>query len=114
MGLINCPECGKEISSTAPSCTYCGKQINICPPTHLAKAIIVTILCCWPLGIPAIVFASKVNTAFLSGQFEYAAESSRKANKWANISIGCGIAFWVIYIIFAFFVGFASVFLDNL
>jgi len=28
MGLINCPECGKEISTTAPSCTYCVPTTN--------------------------------------------------------------------------------------
>lgn len=113
MGLINCPECGKEISGTAPSCTYCGKQINICPPTHLAKAIIVTILCCWPFGIPAIVNASEVSTAFISGQYERAEEKSRKANKWANITIWVVVAFWSIYIAVCLITGFASAMLEN-
>lgn len=113
MGLINCPECGKEIPSTAPSCIHCGKQINICPPSHLAKAIIVTILCCWPLGIPAIVYASEVITALINGQNERAEQMSKKANKWANIAIGCGIAFWVIYIGFIFFAGIASALLNR-
>jgi len=28
MALINCPECGKQISDQAPSCPYCGYTIN--------------------------------------------------------------------------------------
>ncbi len=31
MALINCPECGKEISSNAKSCPHCGCEITICP-----------------------------------------------------------------------------------
>lgn len=31
-----------------------------CPPTYLAFAIIVTIFCTWPLGIPAIINATRV------------------------------------------------------
>lgn len=29
MSLIKCPECGKDISDTAPSCPHCGFQLNI-------------------------------------------------------------------------------------
>lgn len=28
MALINCPECGKEISSDAKSCPHCGKPVK--------------------------------------------------------------------------------------
>ena len=28
MALINCPECGKEVSSQAPACPSCGHPIN--------------------------------------------------------------------------------------
>lgn len=28
MALINCPECGKEVSDTAPVCIHCGYVIN--------------------------------------------------------------------------------------
>lgn len=28
MALINCPECGKEVSDTAPRCPNCGHIIN--------------------------------------------------------------------------------------
>lgn len=28
MALINCPECGKQVSDTAPSCPHCGYQLK--------------------------------------------------------------------------------------
>lgn len=28
MGLINCPECGREISDTAPNCPHCGYVLH--------------------------------------------------------------------------------------
>ena len=35
-----------------------------CPETHLAKAIVFTALMCFPFGIPAIVNAAGVHTAY--------------------------------------------------
>lgn len=29
MALVKCPECGKKISDTAPSCPHCGYEINV-------------------------------------------------------------------------------------
>ena len=38
MALINCPECGKEISDKAKKCIYCG-----CPQKRTKKALVITI-----------------------------------------------------------------------
>ena len=32
MALINCPECGKEISDSAPTCPHCGYLMSEKPP----------------------------------------------------------------------------------
>lgn len=37
MALINCPECGKEISDTAVSCPHCGYGINQTPVVTTQK-----------------------------------------------------------------------------
>ena len=29
MALIECPECGKDLSSTAPTCPHCGYKQNV-------------------------------------------------------------------------------------
>lgn len=42
MGLINCPECGKEISDQAVTCPGCGKRIKNKKPTWL---IVIAIIC---------------------------------------------------------------------
>lgn len=76
-----------------------GKFDRPCPETHLTKAILLTIFCCWPLGIPAIINASGVSNSYIAGNYDLAVEKSEKAKKWCNYCIIGGIAFWVIYIL---------------
>lgn len=94
----SCPNCGFPVNGLAAS-NYSGSQNRICPETHLAKAIILTVLCCWPLGIPAIVNAAGVEKAFYSGNYSLAVEKSQKAAKWCNTTLIVGIIIWVLYII---------------
>ena len=118
MALINCPECNVQISDSASACPHCGAPLNsekplvrdpqpgqTCPETHLTKAILVTILCCWPLGSPAIVNAASVSSAFLTGHYDVALEKSQKANQWCKYTIIAGVSFWVLYIAFLVVVG---------
>lgn len=113
MALITCKECGKEVSDTATSCPHCGcvlKQeildpTQVCPETHLAKAILVTIFCCWPLGIPAIVNAASVSKAFYNGYYDLAKEKSEKANKWSNYSIIVTAVVWSLYFLLVVVLG---------
>jgi hypothetical protein len=76
------------------------KDFNEKPNNHLALAIISTILCCWPFGIPAIINAAKVDNLWLSGHQDEAYEAAAKAKKWSIISMVCGLVFWSIYVIF--------------
>lgn len=107
-----CKDCGTYVPDTSTRCPNCGSPLNnvhatnqagsqgqICPETHLTKAIILTVLCCWPFGIPAIVNASGVENAFHSGNYALAVEKSKKAAKWCNITMIVGIIFWVLYIV---------------
>ncbi len=91
-----CQKCGQEISDNAVMCPNCQTSSSpavgkTAPKSYLAQAIIVTILCCWPLGIPAIVYAAQVNSKFASGDIEGAAESSKKANMWSWIAFAAGL-----------------------
>jgi hypothetical protein len=65
-------------------------------PNYLWQAIVVTILCCLPLGIPAIIFATKVNTLVMAGKIEEAKAASAKAKMWCWVSCGLGIVVGVI------------------
>jgi hypothetical protein len=68
-------------------------------PSYLGWAIAVLILCFWPTGIAAVVFASQVGTKLAVGDYHGAVESSRKAKTWSWITFGIGISGIVIAII---------------
>lgn len=54
-------------------------------------AILATICCCLPTGIPAIVFAAQVDGKWASGDSEGARDYSEKAKLWGLVSIGLGV-----------------------
>lgn len=68
-------------------------------PNYMVPAII-SIFCCWPLGIPAVVFAAQVNNKVTAGDIAGAQESSAKANKFMKLAFIVGIILWVLGIIF--------------
>ena len=67
-------------------------------PNYLVQSILVTILCCWPFGIPAIVYAAKVDGLVARGDIAGAMEASKKAKTWAWVSFGSGMVFVVLYV----------------
>lgn len=69
------------------------------PPNNLVLAILVTILCCWPLGIPAIIFAAQVNSKFAQGDYAGAEDSSKKAKMWSIIALCAGLLVGLLYIL---------------
>ncbi len=95
-----CPKCGSQNDENVYTCVQCGEvlrqggadavaQQKI--PNYLAQSILVTLLCCLPLGIPAIVFAAQVNGKVQAGDIEGAWASSRKAKMWCWWSFGLGL-----------------------
>ena len=66
------------------------------PPNNLVLAII-SLLCCWPIGIPAVIFAAQVNSKWNAGDQAGAVEASAKARKFAIIALVLGIVVSVIY-----------------
>lgn len=65
-------------------------------PTYLWQSIVVTLLCCWPFGIPAIVFAAKVDGLRSRGDIQGAMDASANAKKWIWICFGVGLALGVV------------------
>lgn len=102
-----CKKCGTQNDENAWKCIKCGdtlqqtaqQQPSVKVPNYLTQAIIVTILCCVPLGIPAIVFASQVNGKIGAGDIQGAMESSRKAKMWCWISFVTGLVIGIIYLL---------------
>jgi len=57
------------------------------PGNHLVLSILVTIFCCLPLGIAAIVYSSKVDGQYMMREYEAAYHSSRMAKRLCIWSI---------------------------
>ncbi|MDR1603132.1 MAG: CD225/dispanin family protein [Tannerella sp.] len=75
---------------------------NVPPPmpdNYLVWAILSTVLCCWPIGIFAIVNSSKVGSAYHSGDYEGAQKASDNAKKLAIWTAVSGVIVWVVFII---------------
>ncbi len=114
-----CPKCGTQNNDSAYSCYHCGTQLRPgenyyqppppqpyyppqSVPSYLVWAILVTVLCCIWLGIPAIVYAAQVNSKLASGDYAGAMESSRKAAMWCWIAFAVGLIGQIIYFGFYF------------
>ena len=59
-------------------------------PNHLVWAIL-SIFCCQPFGIVAIIFAAQVNSKLAMGDYQGALDSSNKAKTWALVALGCWV-----------------------
>jgi hypothetical protein len=66
------------------------------PNNHLTWAWIATLGFCWPLGIPAIVYASRVNKKWAVGDVWGARQDSRHAKTFAIWSMCVGVVLLVI------------------
>lgn len=77
-------------------------------PNYLVPAILVTIFCCVPFGIPAIVFAAKVDGMVARGDIAGAQHASEQAKMWCWVSGGIGFAVIAIYIGLMVFAGIAG------
>lgn len=73
-------------------------------PNYLIPAII-SVFCCWPLAIVAIIFAAQVNGKVAAGDIQGAMDASKKAKMFSFIGIGLGAALILIYIIFWVIIG---------
>lgn len=67
------------------------------PKTYLIEAILTTIFCCWPLGIPAIVYASRVEKKFYAGDIQGAEADSANAKRWMIINLVACVIVWIAY-----------------
>jgi len=73
-------------------------------PTYLWQSIVVTLLCCLPGGIVAIVYAAKVDGLKAQGNIDGARAASGSAKTWCWASFGIGLVITVLYIVLNIFV----------
>jgi len=77
-------------------------------PNYLWQSIVVTVLCCWPCGIPAIVYAAKVDGLVQRGDYTSAKSASDSAKLWCLISLGGWVLVIVLYILFIVGIGLSN------
>lgn len=113
-----CSQCGANNADTAAVCMQCGRSLQAGPPAiplqpvqpagvvlppgvtvqnYLVFAILATVLCCLPAGIPAIVYAAQVNGKLQAGDIAGAQLASKNAKMWCFISAGLGLGVGLIY-----------------
>lgn len=110
-----CSQCGANNADTAAVCVQCGRNLQaatpatplqtpgvVLPPSatvqnYLVFAILATVFCCLPAGIPAIVYAAQVNSKMQGGDLAGAQAASNNAKMWCLISLGLGLGSIVLY-----------------
>lgn len=70
------------IPTGAPAAVHTTPETK--PFNWLIPAILSTVFCCWPVGIVAIIFASKANSKAAAGDTSGAADA-RKVAKWSTL-----------------------------
>ncbi len=73
---------------------------------YLVQAILVTIFCCLPFGIVAIVFAAQVSAKLAAGDYAGAVNYSNNARTWCWVSFWVGFVPTVLYLILMAVAGF--------
>ncbi len=113
-----CPQCGASNADTAVVCVQCGRNFQagvpatslpvtgvVMPPpgttvpNYLVFAILTTVFCCLPAGIPGIIYAAQVNGKLQAGDLAGAKAASNNAKMWCWVSFGIGLVaslFWLL------------------
>jgi hypothetical protein len=108
-----CTVCGNQLSPGMSLCPTCGAQV-VTPiaavqmpgmKNYLVEAILVTLCCCMPFGIVAIVYAAQVSSKAAAGDLAGAQAAANNAKLWSWIGFGCWLVGAVCY---GIFVGFAA------
>lgn len=68
-------------------------------PNYLWQSIVVTICCCWPFGIPAIVYAAKVDGLKARGDIHGAMAASASAKTWCMVAAGIWLVLIVLWLL---------------
>jgi len=112
-GEAFCGECGQTLVSSAQepltipmpalpsSQNWTSPLLPAQPPqkisTYLVPAIF-SIFFCWPLAIPAIIFAAQVSGKVAAGDIQGARDASKKAKMFSFIGLGLGLLVILIYV----------------
>lgn len=77
-GVSHCAGCGRPLDTYTGGNTHSPGYV----PNYLVQSILVTICCCVPFGIVAIVYAAQVNGKLAAGDINGALAASQQAKTW--------------------------------
>lgn len=88
------PELSEVLSNLPPEPP---EQI-LMPKKWLVESVLVSCLCCLPLGIVGIIYAIKVEDAYYNQQYELAKYYSKKARRWILWGFYIALILFLLYI----------------
>lgn len=118
---MKCPYCGRENKPEKAVCKFCGapldspveiekraEEVQVFPeeaapydvPDYLMYSILVTLFCYIPLGVAAIIFASKSRALFHKREYTLALEAAAVAKYLCFISLGIGVFLFLFHFFF--------------
>jgi hypothetical protein len=68
-------------------------------PTYLVPAILCTLFCCLPFGVPAIVYAAQVSSKQGTGDIAGAQIASKNARTWCWVAFGVGVVLIIVLMV---------------
>ena len=105
MNINNFQQTQQPMNTQPPFQQPNNQQMPPQPDNYLVWAILVTVLCCLPLGVASIIYSVKVGSLYAQGDYNGAVDASQKAKKFAMIGGIGGLIFVVIYVIFMVIAG---------
>lgn len=131
--MPECPSCGADEPTGTGYCSYCGRKLPrpvpepsqvspegdpyrqqsrapAYPPGQppiknwLIESVLVTILCCMPLGIGGIINASSVDRLASYGDFEGARRAASRARSFVLAAVVTGVLSTLVYVVMQFIV----------
>lgn len=99
--LGNVPPSPYSPPQSQPAPVYPPNQVNYGGhiPTNLWQSIVVTLLCCLPFGVVAIVYAAKVDGLRARGDIAGATSAAASSRMWTNISVLVWVGFVILSIL---------------
>ena len=105
MNINNFQQTQQPMNTQPPFQQPNNQQMPPQPDNYLVWAILVTVLCCLPLGVASIIYSVKVGSLYAQGDYNGAVDASQKAKKFAMIGGIGGLVFIIVYVIFMIIAG---------
>ena len=98
--MLICKKCGKENDTNAWQCVVCGHNLHeevkkVKPKNYIVLSVLL-MLSCIPTAIVSFIYGLKVNSSFVTGEYDAMETYSQKAKLWVWISFILGIILTII------------------